>query len=150
MDSRGRSADYRAGSRCDRETAASSPISALYRDTLHSRDDDGLEAVLEKNYHTIKAQFLNVCAKLALQLYGHVSKEHFESLLNLKALYVLQVPGTPHRPDRDSADAERKYLDRALRRALTQISGTAQRERWPVLPVLQLYQYNGRFAHTLG
>lgn len=122
-------------------------LQELYSSTLQSRGDGGLEAVLEDNYYTLKGQFLLACAKLAFQLYGQVAKDHLEDLLALKSVYILQVPGT--KPEEDQTEeAKRKYLERVMQRALTQVHGRAQRESWPVLPVLQLYKYDSRFGRT--
>lgn len=122
-------------------------LQELYRSTLQSRGDGGLEAVLEDNYYTLKGQFLLACAKLAFQLYGQVAKDHLEALLALKSVYILQVPGTKQEEDQ-TEEAKRKYLERVMQRALTQVHGRAQRESWPVLPVLRLYKYDSRFGRT--
>lgn len=120
-------------------------LSVLYKETLQSSGAGGIEAVLEDNYYTLKAQFLLTCAKLVFQLYGHASREHLEALLALKSLYVFQVPGTAPE-EAQSADSASKYLNRIISRALDQVRDRARREDWPVRPILELYRYDARFG----
>lgn len=122
-------------------------IKMMYESALRSGGDDSIEAVLENNANVFKAQFTLSCAKLALRLYGHVAKAHLQDLLSLKSIYVLQVPLVGDDLSRQE-DAERKYLERSMERAMTGIYKRARQGAWPVWPLLQLYKYDTRFGCT--
>jgi hypothetical protein len=119
----------------------------FYETALTTCGKAGIEALLEENQNLLRTQFTVACAQLCLQLFGNVSKSILQNLLTLKSIYILQL--IPSEPDTTKAiDAERKYVERCIDRALKRIYNRAQREAWPVWPVLQLYHYDARLGRS--
>lgn len=120
-------------------------VHAIYDHALRTGGDAGIEAVLEDNYEKLKGQFLLACAQLSLQLYGNVSIALLEDLHTLKSFHIFIAPGVG--PEwTNSADADRKYFERSMKRALARVYEQARKESWPTWPIVELYQYNLRFG----
>ncbi len=130
--------------RIERTLEAARAIATRYSSILTSREA-GVAPLLEDNYYQLQGQFTAACAQLCLQLYGNVSNLHLRDLLQLKALYVLDVLPS-NDPPASLKETERKHLERKRDLMLKRVMLLAKKESWPTWPILQLYRYDQRFG----
>lgn len=130
--------------RIDQTLEAVRAIPLCYSSILTSREA-GVTPLLEDNYYQLQGQFTAACAQLCLQLYGNVSNLHLRDLLNLKALYILDVLPSDT-PPASLKETERKHLERKRDLMLKRVMLLAKKESWPTWPILQLYRYDQRFG----
>jgi hypothetical protein len=130
--------------RIEQTLEAAQAVASRYASVLTSREA-GVAPLLEDNYYQLQGQFTAACAQLCLEIYGNVSNLHLCKLLDLKALYLLDVLPSDA-PEMSLTEAERKHLERKRDWMLKRVMSRAKKESWPTWPILQLYNYDKRFG----
>ena len=120
-------------------------IRSLYDALLTTTGREGLTGVLDKNWYRVRNQFTVTCTLLALRLYGHVTTDALERFLALKSASYLERSSDEYSIS-EVCESERKHNERNRARAVASLMASANRSKWPIWPVLQLYRYNERYG----
>lgn len=120
-------------------------IRSLYDAVLTTTGRDGLTGILDKNWYRVRNQFTVAGTLLALRLYGHVTTDALERLLALKSMSYLDRSSGDYITG-DVSESERKHNERNRTRAVASLMASANRSKWPIWPILQLYRYNQRYG----
>lgn len=118
---------------------------ALYQEVLTTSGGDGLTGILDKNWYRVRNQFTVACSLLSLRLYGHITTDALERLLALKSVSYLDRSSDDYHLG-EVPESERKHNERNRVRAVAALMSSANRSKWPIWPILQLYRYNERYG----
>jgi len=85
------------------------------------------------------------CSLLSLRLYGQITTDALERLLALKSVSYLDRSSDDYHLG-EVPESERKHNERNRVRAVATLMSSANRSKWPIWPILQLYRYNERYG----